>query len=142
MKKLVVFVSLVSLMISMTSLAQEKEPVDCDLLLGHWQGVHYYDENQDSGYWFTTSYDEDGTLIVEFDFFPNGHTDKQVGSWECENGVLMTAVYSENEKYWEYFQYLVIELNQTDRVLRSLSGGNVFHSRRVEARLMTPEIAH
>jgi hypothetical protein len=127
-----------------SAFAQELTNYRCDLILGDWRGV-YEDKGTSwlvGSYQFDGAYDEDGSVIIDFEFLDLEETDRHEGHWLCENGILTTGLATR----WGgsvLYHYQIIDINQNDWTYRLISpeaGAPTFFATRVGARLMTPEI--
>ena len=120
--------------------AQDKTDYRCDLVLGDWTGIYTHEGNRI--YQFDSALDEDGSIIVDFAYFDTGRTDRHEGYWLCKDGVLTTGMatrYGGSLIY--HYQILDIDEDSMDYKMIAPAGVfDTFHSTRVGARIMTPEI--
>ena len=124
--------------------AQEENDYQCSLILGDWTGI-YRDDGTSwlrGSYQFDSSYDEDGSVIIDFDYIDSDESDRHEGYWLCENGILTTGLATRYGGSILY-HYQIHDINQDTWNYQLISAGfgsPTFHANRVGARLKGPEI--
>ena len=128
----------------MTQLAALEDDYRCNYILGDWTGVYESDglSFPEDSYRYDSAYDEDGSLIIDFQFLNGDEEDRHEGFWTCEEGVLTTGLINS----WGetlLFQYRIVEISQdawTYELISPWPNAPVFHAKRAPARAMSPEI--
>lgn len=125
-------------------LAQDLPDYRCEMILGDWSGVYLDDGTSwlSGSYQFDGAYDEDGSVIIDFNFLDSDETDRHEGYWLCDNGVLTTGLATRLGGSILY-HYQILDINQDSWTYRLISpepGAPTFHAKRVGARIMIPEI--
>lgn len=134
------FITLIAIASAGYCLAQDEADYRCELMLGDWSGVH--EQEGDRSYRFDAALDEDGSIMVDFDYFDAGTTDRHEGYWLCDNGVFTTGMLTRGGGSILY-HYQILDIDQASMTYRQISPGPdypIFHSMRVGARPMTPEL--
>ena len=116
----------------------------CDLILGDWTGI-YEDDGSSwlrGSYQFDSTYDEDGSVLIDFDFLDSDETDRHEGYWLCENGILTTGLVTRfGGSILYHYQILDIDQNNwTYKIISPDPGAPTFYANRAGARIMNPEI--
>mgnify|MGYP001084892713 CR=1 FL=1 len=134
------FLILPTLFFTAAILAEEDKSNWCELILGDWSGVH--EPTDDRHYRFDAALDEDGSIMVDFDYYEIGETDRHEGYWECQDDIFTTGMATRYGGSILY-QYQILHIDQESMTYKSLTpilGFNTYHSKRVGARTMTPEL--
>ena len=131
------------LFICVSSTASAQEDPSCDFVLGNWAGV--FDEPNSfllNPYRFESSYDEDGTVIIDFFFLDSAQTDRHEGIWSCENGIVTTGLLSRSLQPVLY-QYRILDISLDEwryQLIAPFADAPIFHADRAPSRLIRPEI--
>lgn len=121
-------------------IAENSDDYSCELLLGNWSGE--YELADGTIYRFDSALDEDGSIMVDFDYYEIGQRSRHEGSWLCENNILTTSMLTSDGGFVMY-QYLILEIDESSMSYRDIYPGvhqNSFYSVRVGAQPMFPEI--
>ena len=126
--------------VASSAIAQNQPDYRCDLLLGDWSGVYVHEGSPI--YKFDSALDEDGSILVDFEYFDTGRTNRHEGYWLCENGILTTGMATRYGGSLVY-HYQIVDIDEKSMDYKMIAPAGVFdtfHSIRVGARIMTPEI--
>ncbi len=143
--KIKLYIYALSLLVMMSQTSAKDQPdFRCDLILGDWSGIY-----EDTGtswlvgsYQFDGAYDEDGSVIIDFNFLDSDESDRHEGYWLCENGILTTGLATRFGGSILY-HYQILDINQdnwTYKLISPQAGAPTFFANRVGARAMVPEI--
>lgn len=115
----------------------------CELVVGDWQGVYRAGSSAfiSEDYSFHGAYDENGVVMIDFDFFDSGGKDRHEGYWYCQDKVLTTALVGPAGTPI-LFQYRILEISPSTwryQLLSTRPDAPVFEASRMAPSSMTPQ---